>query len=143
MKSVVEVEINLPQKEAAELYADPHLNSTWMHNIARYEPLSGEEGMSGATYRLVPKEGDMIFIATVVERNLPDELRLHLEASEVEVEVKGTFISLSPIRTKFISEEVFTFKGADEETVSPSVKEDIKAAHRQHIEDFKRFAENH
>jgi hypothetical protein len=44
---------------------------------------------------------------------------LHLEASEVEVEVKGTFISLSPIRTKFISEEVFTFKGADEETVSP------------------------
>jgi hypothetical protein len=119
MKSVVEVEISLPQKEAAELYADPRLNSTWMHDIARYEPLSGEEGMSGSTYRLVPKEGDMIFIATVVERNLPDELRLHLEASEVEVEVKGTFISLSPIRTKFISEEVFTFKGADEETVSP------------------------
>ena len=143
MKSVVEVEINLPQKEAAELYADPRLNSTWMHDIARYEPLSGEEGMSGSTYRLVPKEGDMIFIATVVERNLPDELRLHLEAFEVEVEVRGTFISLSPIRTKFISEEVFTFKGADEETVSPSVKEDIKAAHRQHIKDFKRFAENH
>jgi hypothetical protein len=143
MKSLVEVEINLPQKEAAELYADPRNNSKWMHDIARYEPLTGEEGMPGSIYRLVPKEGDMIFVATVVERNLPDELRLHLEASEVEVEVRGTFFSLSPTWTKFISEEVFTFKDADDETVSPSVKEDIKAAHRKHIEDFKRFAENH
>jgi hypothetical protein len=143
MKSMVEVEINLPQKEAAELYADPRNHSRWMHDIARYEPLSGEEGMPGSTYRLVPKESDTIFVATVMERNLPDELRLHLAASDVNVEVRGTFISLSPTRTKFISEEVFTFKGADDETVSPSVKEDIKAAHRKHIEDFERFAENH
>jgi hypothetical protein len=143
MKSVVEVEIKRPQKEAAELYADPRNNPKWMHDIARYEPLSGEGGMPGSTYRLVPKEGEMIFVATVVERNLPDELKLHLEASDVEVEVKGTFSSLSPTSTKFISEQVFTFKVAEAETVSPAVKEDIKTAHRRHIEDFKRFAENH
>jgi len=142
MKSIVEVEINVPQSEAAELYADPRNNLKWMHDIARYEPLSGEEGMPGSTYRLVPKEGEMIFVATVVERNLPDELKLHLEASDVDVEVKGTFSSLSPTRTKLISEEVFTFKDGDE-TVGASVEEDIKAAHRQHMEDFKRFAENH
>lgn len=142
MKSIVEVEINLPQKEAAELYADPRNNLKWMHDIARYEPLSGEEGMPGSTYRLEPKEGEMIFVATVVERSLPDELKLHLEASDVDVEVRGTFSSLSPTRTKLISEQVFTFKGAEKETVSPSVKEDIKAAHRRHMEDFKRFAED-
>ena len=142
MKSIVEVEINLPQKEAAELYADPRNNPKWMHDIVQYEPLSGEEGMPGSTYRLVPKEGDMIFVATVVERNLPDELRLHLEASDVEVEVRGIFISLSPTSTKLISEEVFTFKGADDETISSSVKDDIKAAHCRQIKDFKRFAEN-
>jgi hypothetical protein len=143
MKSIVEVEINRTQKEAAELYADPRNNPKWMHDIARYEPLSGEGGMPGSTYRLVPKEGDTIFVATVVERNLPDELRLHLEASDVEVEVRGTFFSLSPTRTKFLSVEVFTFKGAEAETVSPAVKDNIKTAHRRHIEDFKRFAENH
>ena len=142
MKSIVEVEINMPQREAAELYADPRNNLKWMHDIAGYQPLSGEEGMPGSTYRLVPKEGDMTFVATVVERNLPDELKLHLEASDVHVEVRGTFSSLSPTRTKLISEEVFTFKSGDGETVSRSVKEDIKAAPRQHIEDFKRFAEN-
>ena len=143
MKSIVEVEINMPQNEAAELYADPRNNLKWMHDLARYEPLSGEEGMPGSTYRLVPKEGDMIFVTTVVERHLPDELKLHMEASDVDVEVRGTFRSLSPTKTKLISEEVFTFKGEEEETVSPTVKEDIKAAHRRHIEDFKRFAENH
>jgi hypothetical protein len=125
------------------LYADPRNNPKWMHDIARYEPLSGEEGMPGSIYRLVPKEGDTIFVATVVERNLPDELRLHLEASDVEVEVRGTFFSLSPTHTKFLSEEVFTFKGAEAETVSPAVEDNIKTAHHRHIEDFKHFAENH
>jgi hypothetical protein len=99
--------------------------------------------MPGSTYRLVPKEGDRIFVATVVERNLTDELKLHLGSSDVDIEVQGTFSALSSTRTKFIAEQVYTFKDADEETVSPSVKEDIKAAHRRHIEDFKRFAENH
>jgi hypothetical protein len=142
MKSIVEVEINKSQKEAAELYADPLNNLKWMHGVARYEPLSGEQGMPGSTYRLVPKEGDMIFVVTVVERNLPNELKLHLKSSDVEVEVRGTFSSLSPTKTKLISEQVFTFKSADEETVRSSVKEDIKAAHRRDIEDFKRFADN-
>ena len=142
MKSIVEIEINRPQKEAAELYADPRHTLEWMHDIARYEPLSGEPGIPGSTYRLVPKEGDMIFVAMVVERNLPNELKLHLEASDVDVDITGTFSSISPTRTKLISEEVFTFKGAEEETVSPSVKDDIKAAHRRHMEDFKHFAEN-
>jgi hypothetical protein len=143
MQSIVEVEINRPQEEAAELYADPRNNLKWMHDIARYEPLSGEAGLPGSTYRLIPKEGDMIFVATVVERNLPDELKLHLQASDLDVQVRGTFSRLSPTRTKLISEEVFTFKGAKDESMNPSVKEDIKAAHRRHIEDFKRFAENH
>jgi hypothetical protein len=142
MKSFVEVEINIPQKEAAELYADPRNNPIWMHDIARYEPLTGEEGMPGSTYRLVPKEGDMVFVATVMERNLPDQLQLHLKASDVEVDVKGRFKSLSPTRTKLISEQVFRFKDGDETTVSAAVKEDMKAAHRRHMEDFKLFAES-
>jgi hypothetical protein len=142
MKSMVEVEINRPQEEAASLYADPRNNPKWMHDIARYEPLSGKEGLPGATYRLVPKEGDMVFVVTVMERNLPDELKLHLEGSNVDVDVQGTFRRLSPTRTKLISEEVFTFKAGADEAVSSSVKEDIQAAHRRHMEDFKRFAES-
>jgi hypothetical protein len=137
MKSIVEVEINTSQKEAAALYADPHNNLKWRHDIACYESLSGEKSMPGSTYRLVPKQENMIFIATVIERKLPDELKLHLKALDVDVDVRGTFRSLPPSRTKLISEQIFTFNDADDETVSPSVKE------RRDMEGFKSFAENH
>jgi hypothetical protein len=143
MKSIVEVEINLPQQEVAELFAAPGNMPKWMHEISHYEPISGEEGMPGSTYRLVPKERDMIFVATVVERNLPDKLKLDLKASDVDVAVTSTLIALSPTRTKLISEQVFTFKGADDATVNPAVKNAIEAMHRRHIEDFKRFAETY
>ena len=142
MKSVVEVEIDMPWQELAELFADPRNNPKWMHDLKRYEPVSGEQGMPGSTYRLVPKAGDMIFLATVVERNLPHELRVKLEASTVDVAVRGTLIPLSPTRTKLISEEVFTFKDSDEATGSSSMEDAIKATHQRHIEDFKRFAEH-
>jgi len=71
MKSTVEVEISAPQQEVAELYADPRNNIKWMHDIAGYEPLSGEQGMPGSTFRLVPKEGDRIFVATMEEKSCP------------------------------------------------------------------------
>jgi len=58
------------------------------------------------------------------------------------VKVKGTFRSLAPARTKLISEQEFIFKGANEATISSDVKDSIKSAHRRHMEDFKRFAEN-
>lgn len=36
--------------------------------------------MPGSTYRLVPKSGAMIFVATVVSRDLPNEICLSLDA---------------------------------------------------------------
>ena len=98
--------------------------------------------MPGSTYRLVPKAGNVIFLATVVECNLPHELRVNLEAATVDVAMTARMLALSPMRTKLISEEVFIFKDSDNATVASSVKEAIKAAHQRHIEDFKRFAEH-
>ena len=42
MKSVVEVEIDMPLQEVAELFADPRNNPQWMHDVKSYEPVSGE-----------------------------------------------------------------------------------------------------
>jgi hypothetical protein len=78
MKDVVEVEIDVPRQELADLFADPRNNPKWMLDVERYEPVQGEEGMPGSNYRLLPKTGDMVFLATVVERNLPGELKLTL-----------------------------------------------------------------
>ncbi len=141
MKSIVEMQINVPQQQLAELFADPGNNPKWMPDLDRYEPVSGEQGMPGSTYRLVPKKGKMVFLATVVSRNIPHELRLVLEASNVRVSITGKLIAVSATRTKLISEEVFTFKGLFNTIFGFFAHNAIKAAHRGHIEEFKRFAE--
>jgi hypothetical protein len=141
MKSLVEIRINVPQRKLAELYADPRLNTRWMDDIQKVELISGELGMVGSKYRLVPKKGDMVFVATVIARNIPDELRLNLDAANVTVSVKGRFIAVSPQSTRLISEEEFRFKGLFNTIFGFFAGGAIKRAHRRHMESFKQFAE--
>jgi uncharacterized membrane protein len=140
MKSIVEVEINKPRQEVATLFADPSNNPKWMKDLKRYEPVIGDRGKPGSQYRLIPKKGNVVFLATVLSRK-PDELRLNLEASNVNVSVTGKLEALSPEKTKLISEEVFTFKGLFNSILGLFAGKSIKSVHRRHIEDFKQFAE--
>jgi uncharacterized protein YndB with AHSA1/START domain len=141
MKNVIELDINLPRERVAALFADPRNTTKWMDDVERYEPISGEPGMPGSTYRLVPKTGKMVFVATVISRQLPDEARLTLDASSVAVSVTGTFVAVSPDRTRLVSEEVFSFKGLFNKLFGFVAQSSIRNAHRRHMEAFKRFAE--
>jgi hypothetical protein len=141
VKSVVELEINVPQERVAALFADPGTSTKWMDDLKRYEPISGDPGMPGSTYRLVPKKGNMVFVATVISRQLPNEVRLNLVASNVAVAVRGRFVPLSPDRTRLISEEVFSFKGLFNRLFGFFAQRTIRNTHRRHMEAFKRFAE--
>lgn len=140
MKDTVVVRINGPLDRVAELFADPSNNTSWMDDVERYEPLSGEQGMPGSTYRLIPRKGSMVFTATVVERKLPRELRLRLEASNVGVDVHATLSTLANGQTRLVSEEEFEFKGLAK-LFSVFARPAIRKAHRQHMEAFKQFAE--
>jgi hypothetical protein len=111
MKSIYETEINIPQAKLAEFYANPENNVKWMEDLERSEYISGALGMPGSKYRFIPKKGNMVFTATVLIRDIPNELKLILKSPTVDVLVTGKFIALSSENTKFISEEVFTFKG--------------------------------
>ena len=142
MKSVVEVEINKSQQEVATLFADPANTPKWMKDLERYEPVSGTQGLPGSTYRLIPKKGNMIFLATVVEQDM-DKLKLNLEASNVQVVITDKLIPLSANITKLISEEVFNFKGIFNRLFGLFAQKNIKSAHRHHMESFKHFAEQH
>jgi hypothetical protein len=142
MNSTVIVDIDAPQEMVAALLADPSKNVRWMDDVERSEPISGEQGMPGSTYRLVPKKGSMLFVATVVSRSLPNELRLTLDASNVTAAVHGTLSTLSDGRTRLISEEEFKFKGLWSIAFGLLARRAIRKAHRRHIEAFKRFAEN-
>ena len=83
----------------------------------------------------------MVFVATVISRKLPTELRLSLDASNVIVSVTGTFVAVAADRTRLISEELFRFKGALNKVFGFFAQRAIRNAHRRHMEAFKRFAE--
>src|SRR5205814_8494250 len=102
MKSVVQLDIDLPRARLAELFADPDNNPKWMHDIERIEPVRGRPGQAGSMYRLVPKDGKRTFVATVVRRRLPGELRLWLEAPDVRVAVNDRLFRLADGRTRLV-----------------------------------------
>jgi len=141
MRSIVELDIDAPLARVAALYANPELSTEWMDDIERYEPISGEPGAPGSRYRLVPRKGSMLFVATVIARDLPNEARIRLDAPQVTVFVTGRLAALSPDRTRLVSEEVFHFKGLLHGVLGFLARGAIKKAHRRHMEAFKHFVE--
>jgi hypothetical protein len=145
MTSHVELDIAAPQARVAELFVDPRNNPRWMDDLDHIEPVSGELGEAGSSYRLVPKRGSMgsmIFVATIVTRALPSEVRLLLRARRISMHATGRFVRVSNRRTRLISEEVFTFDGVVQKVIGFFARRSIAAAHRRHMESFKRFAES-
>jgi hypothetical protein len=141
MKSIVEVDIDAPQAEVATLFTDPRRNTAWMDDVDRVEPVAGQLGVPGSKYRLVPKTGGMVFTATVLTRNLPDEAQLSLEASKVTVGASARFVATGPRTTHLISEQVFRFRGLGAKIFGFLARSAIRKAHRRHMEAFKHFAE--
>ena len=143
MKSRVELDIQAPQAQLAELFADPRNNPGWMEDIERIEPIRGEIGQPGSVYRMVPKRGSMVFVATVTRRVLPTQVSLSLNAPRVSVAITDTFHKLSDTTTRLISDEVFTFRGRLGKLTGLVARRAIRRAHQRHMESFKRFAETH
>ena len=141
MRSVVEIEIAAPRARVADLFSDPANNPEWMSDIERCEPVTGTLGMPGSTYRLVPKSGNRVFVATVVSKDLPDELRLRLDAPNVVVSIVDRFVATSPEVTRLVSEEEFRFKGVLSSVLGFIAQPAIKKAHRRHMDAFKQFVE--
>src|SRR5262245_64766889 len=111
MKSVVKIDIDVQRARVAELFADPDNHPKWMHDIERVEAVRGVPGEKGSVYRLVPKRGDREFVATVVERRLPADLKLFLDSPDVSVSIADRLVERSDQVTRLISIEIFQFKG--------------------------------
>jgi uncharacterized protein YndB with AHSA1/START domain len=143
MKSIVAIEIALPRRRVAMLFADPANMTKWMHDLDRYEHIGGENGAVGARYRMVPKprRRQLAFVSTVTEMHLPERLFLRLQWRKVEVLAKTTFTALAKDRTKLVSEEKFIFHGWFRWLLSLFTRNRTRRRHRERIEAFKQFAE--
>jgi len=141
VKTVMKIEVEVPQARLAPLLADPELNTKWMDDLERVEPISGLLGMQGSRYRIVPKAGGMEFVATVVGRDIPAEVRVRLEGTIVIVAVTARFAAISPTSTRLTHEQVFNFKGLFNKLGGLLARGAIQKAQRRHLEAFKRYAE--
>ena len=145
MKSVFEIEVNVPQEKLAELFAEPENYKKWMGDLEGFEIISGKPGMLGSKYRLMQKNGNKKtdFIATVTASNLPNEFSMTIEEPNVaQVSVTGQFVALSAEKTKFISKEEFKFKGISNKIGGLLYQRSIKGDHHRYTMNFKHFAEN-
>ena len=70
------------------------------------------------------------------------EITFQTELGDAELAITDTLVRLSDRKTKLISEEVFTFKGLLGRIMGFLGRRSIGAAHRRHMESFKRFAES-
>jgi polyketide cyclase/dehydrase/lipid transport protein len=140
MKDIVTVDIAAAQAKVAALFADPANNPKWMEGLERYQPISGEPGAPGSTYRLVQQGGKLDFLAKVVVRDLPDEVRLTLDADSVAVRVRAQFLARANA-TRLVSTEQFKFKGLFGPVVGLLARRAIRRAHCTQMQAFKRFAE--
>jgi len=141
VRSVVDIEIDAPRELVAELYSDASNNPKWMDDLERNEPISGVPGEPGSSYRMVSRDSDMHFVVTVVSVQLPENVRLHLEWKRSTVDINVDFIQLDTNLTRFVSTEDFRFSGFLPRLGGLLARSAIRAAHRRHMEGFKRFAE--
>ena len=143
MKSIVAIEVHLPRRQVAMLFADPGNMTEWMHDLERYEHIGGENGAVGARFRMVPKprSRQLAFVSTVTDMYLPERLSLRLQSQKADVLAKTTFTALAKDRTKLVSEERFIFPGFFRWLLSLFTRNRTRRRHRERIEAFKRFAE--
>ena len=141
MRSVAVVEIDAPRESVAERYADPRNNERWMTDLERFEALAGDPGTPGSRYRLISDQPHLNFVVTVVERRLPESVKLRLEAPSLSIDVHVTFAAIRGEKTRLESTEVFRFKGLFGRAMSLFARKSIQAAHRQQMDAFKAYAE--
>ena len=143
MKSIVEIEVHLPRRRVAMLFADPGNMTKWMPDLARYDHIGGENGAVGARYRMVrkPRTWQPAFVATVTGMTLPERLSLRLQSRKVDVLANTTFTALAKDRTKLVSEEEYIFPGLFRRLFGFFARNRTRRRHRARIRAFKKFAE--
>ena len=141
MRSTAVVDIDAPRESVAERYADPRNNEKWMTDLERFEALAGDPGMPGSRYRLISDQPHLNFVVTVVERRLPESMKLRLEAPSLSIDLHVTFAAVRGDRTRFESVEILRFKGLFGRAMSLFARKSIQAAHQQQVNAFKAYAE--
>lgn len=153
MNYTVAIEIALPREQVAPLLADPAHLPKWLRGLVLHEPVRGVHGAVGTQSRVVMQMGRQRFEATeTITRREPAELHRIPAGSVVHFDreivgagmwsaVRDRLTEAGPDRTRWESENEYRFSGLLMRLVGLVMPGAFRKQSRQHMQDFKAFAE--
>ncbi len=153
MKYTTSIEIGLPREKVVQLVADPAHMPKWLRGLVLHEPVNGVHGQVGTTSRVVFQVGEQRMEATETITRL-EPADLHAIPSSVVVhydrEIVGEgmwqaqrdrIVDAGPDTTLWESESEFRFDGVLMRLMGRLMPGTFRKQSRQHMQDFKAFAE--
>lgn len=154
MKYTISIEIALPREQVLQLISDPAQMPKWLRGLVLHEPLNGVHGQLGSTSRVVFQMDKQRMEATETITRV-DPADLHAVPSSVVVhydrEIVGEgmwqaqrdrIVAAGPNTTLWESESEFRFDGLVMRLVGLLMPASFRKQSRQHMQDFKAFAEH-
>ncbi|MCD2186184.1 SRPBCC family protein [Actinomycetospora soli] len=154
MKYTVSTEIAVPRETVVGLLADPAHLPKWLRGLVLHEPVHGEHGQVGTESRVVLRTGQQEMEAreTVTRlepadlSDLPPDTVVHYEREIVADGMwNGARERLTEVRpgtTLWESENEYRFDGLPMRLMAPLMRGMFRKQSRQHMADFKAFAEH-
>jgi hypothetical protein len=152
MKYTVSTELALPRERAVQLLADPEHLPKWLRGLVQHELLSGVYGQVGATSRVVLQMGQQKIecTETITRREpadlhgIPSESVVHFDREIVGKgmwsAVRDRLTEAGPETTLWECENEYRFSGVMR-LVGLVMPAAFRKQSRQHLQDFKAFAE--
>jgi hypothetical protein len=113
MKYTLSNTINRPLHKVMEKFKEPEGVKHWMEGLERIDHLSGTPGEVGAKtdFYFHYKGREMKITETILEQNLPHQIKFAYQSPMGYNEVEMRFESLSPDATKQTTNSYFALKG--------------------------------
>ena len=105
--------INKPLEEVVEKFKDPDGVKHWMEGLQRIEHISGTPGEVGAKsdFYFLHKKKEMKISETILEQNLPRQIKFAYQSPMGNNEVEMVFEKLTDHSVKQINNSYFELKG--------------------------------
>ncbi|MFF3015622.1 SRPBCC family protein [Streptomyces sp. NPDC057939] len=153
LKYTVSIEIALPREKAVQLLADPAHLPNWLRGLVLHEPLSGQHGQLGTKSRVVMEMGGRRVECTeTITRREPADLREVAKTRTVHFDreivgegmwsaVRDRLTEAGPATTLWESENEYRFSSLLMKLMGLLMPGAFRKQSRQHMQDFKAFAE--
>ena len=115
----------------------------WMEGLQKVEHISGEPGKAGAKSKLhfLHKKREMVLTETILEENLPKQIKFSYESPMGYNEVEMEFEPIGDSQVKQINNSYFELKGFMK-IMGVFMKGAFKKQSLKYLDAFKQYAEN-